>query len=63
MIMLIVVADTRTQSRNGVGVVIRAHLGSICLPGGNILVCCTFSIFIILGNSVAQFLDMIMHIH
>ena len=38
-------------------------LSVLLLPGGNILIFCTFSIFNIFGNSIAQFLDMIMHIN
>ena len=38
-------------------------LSVLLLPGGNIPIFCTFSIFNILDNSVAQFLDMIMHIN
>ena len=38
-------------------------LSVLLLLGGNIPIFCTFSIFNIFGNSVAQFLDMIMHIN
>ena len=38
-------------------------LSVLLLPGDNIPSFCTFSILNILGNSVAQFLDMIMHIN
>ena len=49
MIMLIGVVGPRTQSRTGIAIVIirskGAHVGSICLPDGNIPIFCTFSIF------------------
>ena len=38
-------------------------LSVLLLPGGNILIFCTFYIFNILGNFFAQFIDMIMHIN